>query len=108
MGMIYQGISQGSKTAEYIFELTASQKLASIHQVSIEPSNGATGTVAVTVRANGRTTFEPVTDNGVEVVVDVAYSRTVRIFGAVDAIKLTPSGISGGDTYTPTFAGWEG
>jgi hypothetical protein len=108
MGMIYQGVSPGSKTAEYIFELTASQKLATVHQVSIEPSASATGTVAVYVRANGRTTYEPVTENGVAVVVDVADSRAVRIFGAVDAIKLTPTGISGGETFTPTFSGWEG
>ena len=107
MGMIYQGVSPGAKTAEYVFELSTEQKQASVHQVGIEPSNGATGTVAVSVRASGRTTYEPVTDNGVAVVVDVAESRAVRIFGAVDAIKLTPTGISGGETFTPTFSGWE-
>ena len=106
--MIYQKVSPGAKTAEFAYELTPAQMRANVHQVSVEFSNGASGTVALYARANGRTTYEAVTDGGVAVVFDAADSRTAKIGGDISAIKLTPAGISGGETFTPFFSGWQG
>lgn len=75
-------------------------------QVTINPSVGATGTVTPTVKARGSNTFEAITDNGVAVSVNLAAPLTFRIFGMIDAIKLTPTNLVG--SFSAVIHGFRG
>lgn len=72
---------------------------ATEHQVSIEPSGGATGNVLVSVKAYGRTTYEDLTVAGVAVSIDLTNSQTVRFCGRIDSIKFTPVNLVGTFQY---------
>lgn len=53
-------------------------------QVGVEPIS-ASGTVTITVRAAGETTYKAVTDG----TIDLSAPQTILIYGAISAIKAT-------------------
>lgn len=105
-GLVYVVDDIAAKSAEYTYTLTDEQVPATIHQVTINPSSGATGTVTPYVKAVNSSFFEALTDNGVAIVVNLASPKTFEVYGVIEEIKFTPADLVG--TFTPNLCGWRG
>ena len=100
----YQNSRNTGMSAETEISIDSTGRDASKEfQVTIVPSNGATGTVTPTVKARGGSSFESITDNGVAISVNLASPLTFRIFGMIEAIKLTPATLVG--TFSAVITG---
>lgn len=65
-------------------------------QLSIQPANAVTGTLAVTAVPFGKTTAEVILDDvGDPLVIDLAAPQTVLIEGVYTTIYLTPTAVTG-------------
>lgn len=82
---------------------------ATEHQFSAQPSGGGvTGTLAVMVKAFGRSDFEALKDaNGVAIVINLASASydSVRASGNFVAVRFDPTSVTGG-TYSAAACGW--
>lgn len=105
-GLVYVVDDITEKSAEYTYALTDEQKSATVHQISVNPSAGATGTVTPYVKALNSSFFEPLIENGSVIVIDLSSPRTVEAYGVIDEVKLTPTSLVG--TFTPKLCGRKG
>ena len=103
--MIYRSKENVGLSAETTIDIGPTGRDCREFQVTIIPSAGATGTVTPTVKASGGSGFESITDNGIAISVNLASPLTFRIFGMIDAIKLTPATLVGTFSAVITGAG---
>ncbi|PTQ85815.1 hypothetical protein [Agitococcus lubricus] len=98
-GIVYKDTSLVNKTqldGEQVLLLSDSQQNAKEHQVKIDTSVVATGTIAIQVKCIGSTSFDILNDEyGQPVIIDLAASRVFTILIAVEAIKFVPTSVVG-------------
>ena len=102
----YQNSKNTGLTAETEISIDSTGRISKEFQVTIVPSAGATGTVTPTVKARGGSSFESIADNGIAISVNLASPLTFRVFGMIDAIKLTPATLVG--TFSAVITGTGG
>lgn len=99
------GNTQGGGAITIADTSNLAMKKASAHQISAEQTGGTAGTLAISVKPTGKTSFEALTVNGVQQIINLASPSALIFDGAIEAVKLTPTAFDG-TSYSVQISGW--